>query len=497
MPARPRRCTRSSLIDADRPRRRPRAHHPDRTKTPPPGEAQVRWLGVVHGHVPTSLKSVLLADALLALALAPAAALAHPGHHHAGLPGVTSPSHGARAGDGPERRRLQLPERRVRQELPAHTDSAGGRKHGDFFYITTERDLTIYDVTTPAAPRRSAPHPARARASRCSPRRTRTRTGRSCSSNAGVLMVIDVSDKTAPEVLATLDDADDSTRSPACSTARGPTARRATIIDLRDPAEPRLADRLDDRRHRVRARRDRGPARASCHLDPAAQAARRAHRPGAPDGDRARPARSRAASRTPTCGPGRRTTSCWSAARPSARLQRGRERRVLDLGRPRWRENGTTSRSTSSASSQAWSSRAARRTRPSACTGSPAPELRERRPGRHRLVRARHALPEGRRRRHRSPRSAASWAAAGRPRAPTGSTSASSTSPTTSAASTSCVHRRHRHPARRRHDDARRVRRPPRTPRPRGRRRLSRRRSPRCPPRARRAPTRPGSARRA
>ena len=40
------------------------------------------------------------------------------------------------------------------KNFPQHTDSAGGRKVGNYFYITTERDLTIYDISQPELPQR-------------------------------------------------------------------------------------------------------------------------------------------------------------------------------------------------------------------------------------------------------------------------------------------------------------------------------------------------------
>lgn len=38
--------------------------------------------------------------------------------------------------------------------IPLHQDSAGGRKVGRYFYITTSRDLTIYDIADPVNPQR-------------------------------------------------------------------------------------------------------------------------------------------------------------------------------------------------------------------------------------------------------------------------------------------------------------------------------------------------------
>src|SRR5688572_14586903 len=98
------------------------------------------------------LRAAAAAAVLVALGVAPAPALAHPGHHHAGMPGAGTlfnipfppmgPSAGGYSSDNVE----------YVTNFPQHTDSAGGRKLGDYFYITTERDLTIYDVSEPIDP---------------------------------------------------------------------------------------------------------------------------------------------------------------------------------------------------------------------------------------------------------------------------------------------------------------------------------------------------------
>jgi hypothetical protein len=127
------------------------------------------------------------------------------------------------------------------KNFPQHTDSAGGRKVGDFFYITTERDLTIYDVTEPADPQEVGslvlPELGQPVFTEEDPD---TNGEILLVSNGGVLMVIDVSDKTAPALLSTLDDADDHTVSCVldCTWAYG---SEGTIVDLRDPASPVLS----------------------------------------------------------------------------------------------------------------------------------------------------------------------------------------------------------------------------------------------------------------
>ena len=176
-----------------------------------------------------------------AIACAPAAA--HPGHAtHAGTPGATSafvapfPVPGTPIG-GYSSDNVEFV-----KNFPQHTDSAGARKLGDHFYITTERDLTIYDVSKPLEPVEVGylllPEPGEPVFTEEDP----DTNGRILLvSNGGVLMVIDVSDKTAPELLATVDGADSHTVSCVldCTWSYGSDGK---IVDLRDPANPRLSE---------------------------------------------------------------------------------------------------------------------------------------------------------------------------------------------------------------------------------------------------------------
>lgn len=187
------------------------------------------------------------AAAVLAVgaAVASAPAVAHPGHdRHPGMPGAQAlfPAPlDALSAPGPSLGGYSSPGVEFVKNFPQHTDTAGARKLGNFFYITTERDLTIYDVSTPVDPvevgRMALPKLGTPVFTEEDPD---TNGSILLVSNGGVLMVIDVSDKRAPELLSTLEGADDHTVSCIlrCTWAYG---SEGTIVDLRDPAQPRLS----------------------------------------------------------------------------------------------------------------------------------------------------------------------------------------------------------------------------------------------------------------
>ena len=177
-----------------------------------------------------------------ALAAASVPALAHPGHlTHAGLPGFTSPFAVPFPAAGPSAGGYSSPNVEFVKNFPQHTDSAGGRKLGDYFYITTERDLTIYDVSEPLDPVQVGhmvlPELGEPVFTEEDPD---TNGSILLVSNAGVLMVIDVSNKSAPTLRSTLADADDHTVSCVldCTWAYG---SEGTIVDLRNPDSPVLS----------------------------------------------------------------------------------------------------------------------------------------------------------------------------------------------------------------------------------------------------------------
>ena len=190
----------------------------------------------------TPLRVLAALVAVVALAVTSAPALAHPGHaSHPGLPGATSivtvpfPAMGASAGG------FSSPNVEFVKNFPQHTDTAGARKVGSFFYITTERDLTIYDVSKPLDPRQVGylllPEPGMPVFTEEDP----DTNGRILLvSNGGVLSVIDVTDKTAPKLLSELEGTDQHTITCVldCTWAYG---SEGAIVDLRDPAHPKLA----------------------------------------------------------------------------------------------------------------------------------------------------------------------------------------------------------------------------------------------------------------
>ncbi|MDP9384137.1 MAG: hypothetical protein M3P50_02690 [Actinomycetota bacterium] len=184
--------------------------------------------------------ALVLAAALAALAASPAAA--HPGDlTHPGVPGASQLFAAPFPLAGPSAGGYSSSNVEFVRNLPQHTDTAGARKLGNFFYITTERDLTIYDVSTPLEPRQVG-HLVLPKLG--TPVFTEEDPDTNGSillvSNGGVLMVIDVSDKRAPKLLSTLKGADDHTVSCVldCTWAYG---SEGTIVDLRDPGSPVLS----------------------------------------------------------------------------------------------------------------------------------------------------------------------------------------------------------------------------------------------------------------
>jgi len=177
-----------------------------------------------------------------AFAAAAAPASAHPGHHgHAGAPGARSIVNIPFPAMGPSAGGYTSGNVEFVKNFPQHTDSAGGRKVGNFFYITTERDLTIYDVSEPLEPRQVGsmvlPEPGTPVFTEEDPD---TNGEILLVSNGGKLLVLDVRDKTAPKLLSELTGADDHTVSCVldCTWAYG---SEGTVVDLRDPARPRLS----------------------------------------------------------------------------------------------------------------------------------------------------------------------------------------------------------------------------------------------------------------
>ncbi len=124
--------------------------------------------------------------------------------------------------------------------MPLATDSSGANFVGNFMYITTSRDLTIYDISQPESPQRMGflalpqqPYFAE----------------EDVDTNGKILLVgtypdtlyvIDVEDKSNPVVIGELAGADQHTWTCVldCTWAYG---SEGLIADLRDPTTPKLA----------------------------------------------------------------------------------------------------------------------------------------------------------------------------------------------------------------------------------------------------------------
>jgi hypothetical protein len=193
---------------------------------------------------PVLRRSVLAAlGSAVALVVMAAPALAHPGHlSHAGMPGASSLFAVPFPAGGPSTGGYSSPNVEFVKNFPQHTDSAGGRKLGKYFYITTERDLTIYDVSDPPNPVQVGHMLLPEFGQPVFTEEDPDTNGRILLvSNGGILMVIDVSDKTAPALMSTVANADDHTVSCVldCTWSYGSDG---TIVDLRNPAMPRRSD---------------------------------------------------------------------------------------------------------------------------------------------------------------------------------------------------------------------------------------------------------------
>ena len=136
------------------------------------------------------------------------------------------------------------------ENFPLTSDSAGARLVGHYFYITTERDLTIFDVSTPEAPQQVGhlQFPASDLTNYYYPQEDPDTNGKILlTTDEGALEVIDVSDKANPHFLSKLPGTQQHTISCAldCTWAYGScgslSCKTGEIIDLRDPEHPRLA----------------------------------------------------------------------------------------------------------------------------------------------------------------------------------------------------------------------------------------------------------------
>ncbi|MEA2433009.1 MAG: hypothetical protein QOG54_466 [Actinomycetota bacterium] len=125
--------------------------------------------------------------------------------------------------------------------FPLHTDSAGGALVGNYFYITTERDLVIYDISDPINPVEVGRALLVPPGDFYFPEEDPETNGKILLiGNGGSLQVFDVEDKTNPVVIGTVAGGDEHTISCVldCKWAYG---SEGVIVDLRDPTKPKIA----------------------------------------------------------------------------------------------------------------------------------------------------------------------------------------------------------------------------------------------------------------
>ena len=126
------------------------------------------------------------------------------------------------------------------RNIPVHADSSGGRLRGGFFYITTGRDLSIYDVSAPEDPQLVGDLQLPQVAEPTFAEEDVDTNGRILLvENGDILSVIDVTDKSDPKVLSQVPDAGVHTISCVldCTYAYGDNGK---IFDLTDPAAPKI-----------------------------------------------------------------------------------------------------------------------------------------------------------------------------------------------------------------------------------------------------------------
>ncbi len=132
------------------------------------------------------------------------------------------------------------------ETIPLHADTAGAALEGKYFYITTERDLTIYDVSDPLEPVRVGFLPLIPPGQFYFPEEDPETNGEVLLvGNGGGLDVIDVEDKTNPAVIGQVEGADEHTISCVldCKWAYG---SEGVIVNLTDPTTPKIAGNWQD-----------------------------------------------------------------------------------------------------------------------------------------------------------------------------------------------------------------------------------------------------------
>lgn len=124
--------------------------------------------------------------------------------------------------------------------VPLNNDSAGAKVVDDYFYITSSRGLIIYDISDPIAPRFLSFLPLLQSPYFAEEDPDTNGNILLVGGLDGVLNVIDVEDKTNPQIVGQLDggDAHTTTCILDCTWAYNSSGE---IIDLRDPTAPKIA----------------------------------------------------------------------------------------------------------------------------------------------------------------------------------------------------------------------------------------------------------------
>jgi hypothetical protein len=123
--------------------------------------------------------------------------------------------------------------------LPIAIDSAGANFVGDFMYITSSRDLTIYDISQPEAPKRLGFLPLPQQPYYAEEDVDTNGKILLVGTYPDTLYVIDVEDKSNPVVIGQVDDAEQHTWTCVldCKWAYG---SEGLVADLRDPTQPKI-----------------------------------------------------------------------------------------------------------------------------------------------------------------------------------------------------------------------------------------------------------------
>ncbi len=121
-----------------------------------------------------------------------------------------------------------------------HSDTSGAKLLAGYYYVTTERDLSIYDVKDPVNPVLTGSVLLGAPGTPTFTEEDPDTNGRLLVISNGDTFVYDVSDKTAPKLVGTLAGLDQHTMTCVldCSWVYG---SEGAIVDLRDPTQPKLA----------------------------------------------------------------------------------------------------------------------------------------------------------------------------------------------------------------------------------------------------------------